>query len=94
MESEILTFAQLTGARFVLLTLQVTTCDEPPDHDTAVFGWVTAKGPAEETTLACIGALAVPPPAARLSRAVKRKFIVRVVEGKSSPVKQVLLPQV
>ena len=92
-ESEILTFAQLIGAPAVFATLQVTSCAELPGQEIGVLGAVTAKGPAVETTLTCIGALAVPPPAARLSRAVKRKFIVRLVEGSTSPVRQVLLPQ-
>src|SRR5262245_34307779 len=92
-DREIFTLAALIGDAEVLATFQVTDCDDPPCQLTAVFGCVTAKGPAVETTLTCIAALAVPPPAARLSRAVKRKFMVRVVEGSVSPEKQVLEPQ-
>src|ERR1043166_894799 len=55
-ESDILTFAQLIGALGVLATFHVTVCDDPPDHETAVLGCVTAKGPAVETTLTCIAA--------------------------------------
>ena len=87
LESIILTFAQLIGAPAVFATFQVTSWFELPGQETGVLGAVTAKGPAVETTPTCIAALAVPPPAARLSRAVKRKFIVRVVEGITSPVR-------
>ena len=50
-ESEILTFAQLTGALVVFATFQLTDWEEPPGQDTAVFGCVTVNGPALETTL-------------------------------------------
>ena len=40
-----LTFAQLTGAAFVLATSQVTAWVLPPAQVTAVSGAVTLKGP-------------------------------------------------
>jgi hypothetical protein len=40
-DNEILTFAQLTGAAVVLFTFHVIVCDEPPAHETFVFGDVT-----------------------------------------------------
>ena len=77
----------------MLATFQVIVCGVPPVQEVAVLGCVTAKGPAVDTTLIWRPAFAEPPPEALLSRAVKRKFIVRVVEGSTWPVKQVELPQ-
>ena len=45
-DNEILTFATLSGAMFVLVTFQITVCDVPPAQVTPVFGVVTLKGPA------------------------------------------------
>src|SRR4051812_17020899 len=61
-ESVILTFAQLTGALFVLLTFQVTVwapLSVPPP-----FGAVTAKGPAVLVTVNTELAVLIPPPVA------------------------------
>lgn len=60
-EREIFTLAQLTGAAVVLATFQVTVWDEPPAHDTAVFGDVTEKGPDELLTVTVISAKLVCP---------------------------------
>ena len=53
-DRDIFTFVQLIGATFVLFTLQVIVCDEPPAQDTAVLGAVTAKGPAVPFTVTTI----------------------------------------
>src|SRR5688572_22396902 len=61
-ESVIFTFAQLTGALLVLLTLQVTfwaPLNVPPP-----FGTVTANGPAVSVTVNTEAAVLIPPPLA------------------------------
>ena len=50
-ESEILTFATLTGAAVVLATFQVTVWTEPPATWIEVFGDVTLNGPEEFVTV-------------------------------------------
>ena len=50
-DKEIFTLAQLTGAAVVPFTVHVMVCEEPPAHDTAVLGAVTAKGPAVPFTV-------------------------------------------
>jgi hypothetical protein len=84
------TLAQETGDADVFATFQVTACVEPAAHVTAVLGAVTVNGPASLRTLSCMVSMAVPPPPARLSRAVTRNVIVRVVVGSSSPMVLVL----
>src|SRR5688572_2733687 len=84
-ESVIFTFAQLTGALFVLATFQVIVWFVPVAHDAPAAGLVTTKGPASLRTFTCVAAEFTPPPPLRLSRAVTRKFIVRVVVGRDSP---------
>jgi hypothetical protein len=69
-ESEIFTFAQLTGAAGVFATFHPTVCVDPTDHTTAVFGAVTRNGPDEVVTVACIVEVLMAAPPARLSRAV------------------------
>src|SRR4051812_47034569 len=49
----------------------VTVWDEPPVHETAVFGAVTENAP--ETNATVIVLFVKPPPPARLSRTVQRK---------------------
>jgi hypothetical protein len=88
-ESVIRTLAALTGAAVVLATLQVTVSGLPPRTLTEVLGAVTAKGPLSARTLTSVVTSLMPPPPARLSRTVTRKFIVRVVVGMTSPVRQV-----
>ena len=44
------------------------------------------NGPESLRTFTCVAAELTPPPPARLSRAVTRKFIVRVVVGIDSPI--------
>ncbi len=83
-ESRMATLAQLTGAAVVDATFQVTVWPEPAAQETAVFGAVTWNGPAVEVTLTVIVSFWTPPPPARLSRAVTRKVIVRVVAGSTS----------
>jgi len=87
---DIFTFAQLTGPPEVFATFQVTVCCVPPVQVVAPLGDVTTKGPAAEVTLSTIASELTPPPAARLSRAVTRKFIARVVVGSISPIVDVL----
>ena len=55
-ESEILTFATLTGAAVVLATSHVIVCDEPPAHETLVLGAVTLNGPAVLVTFTTVSA--------------------------------------
>src|SRR5439155_1870440 len=57
----------------------------------AEAGWVTVNGPESLRALTCVAAELTPPPPARLSRAVTRKFIVRVVAGIDSP--NVMVPE-
>src|SRR5262245_24667558 len=90
-ERLILTLAQLTGAAVVPLTFQVTVCVPPPVQVTAVFGAVTANGPAAAVTFTVVEALETPPPPARLSRTTALKVIVRVIVGIASPKLDVLL---
>ena len=82
-ERRILTLAALIGALVVPATFQVMVC--APDNVTAVAGEVTTNGPALVVTVICVSAAAVAPPVCRLSRAVTRKFIVRLVVGNLSP---------
>src|SRR5215471_433859 len=89
-DSDIFTFAQFTGEDAVFATFQVTVWAVLPVHVTAVLGEVTRNGPAEDVTLRTIESEFTPPPAARLSRAVTRKFIERVVVGSNSPIVDVL----
>jgi len=84
-ERSIDTFAQETGAAAVPATFQVTVCVEPPAQSTADAGKVIAKGPAVETEVTVVVSEFTPPPPPRLSRAVRRKFIVRDVVGIVSP---------
>ena len=84
-EREIATFAQEIGVRFVFATFQVTVCVEAAGQETADAGAVIAKGPAVETEATVVVSEFTPPPPPRLSRAVSRKFIVRVVVGRVSP---------
>lgn len=60
-ETDIFTFAQLTGDAVVLATFHVIVCDELPAHDTAVLGAVTANGPDELVTVTVISAKLVCP---------------------------------
>src|SRR5688572_21284202 len=80
------TFAVLIGAMLVLPTFQVTVCAEPAAQVTAVFGAVTANGTPALLTVIAVNASFVPPPPARLSRTVTRKFSVRFAFGSTSPV--------
>src|SRR5688572_24725715 len=82
------TLAVLTGAAVVDATFQVTVCAEPEGQLTAVFGAVTANGPAAVVTVTLLLASFVPPPPARLSRAVTQKVIVRFVLACTSPTKK------
>jgi hypothetical protein len=63
-ESEIFTFAALTGAASVPLTFHVMTDGAPPTRDTAVFGAVTWNGPAAAETTRLDDAVLIPPVAA------------------------------
>ena len=89
-ERVMLTFAQLTGAVEVPATFHVTVSVVPPVQTSGVFGEVTTNGPAVDVTLRTIASEFTPPPAARLSRAVTLKFIVRVVVGNNSPIAEML----
>jgi len=62
----------------------------PSAQLTAVLGAVTIKGPAAVAVVTATDASFVPPPPARLSRAVTRKFMVRAVLGSTSAVSQVV----
>ena len=84
-ESEIFTFAAPIGAAAVFATSQVTVCSEAPGQDTAVFGEVTRNGPASPRTASTMSSEALPPPPARLSRAVTRNVMLRVMLGSTSP---------
>ena len=53
-DKDIFTLAQLTGEAVVLATDHVIACAEPPAHDTAVLGAVTAKGPDAALTVTTI----------------------------------------
>src|SRR6185503_4413403 len=64
---------------------QVTVCVVPPDQVTAVLGAVTANGPTSLRTDTVVVSVAKPPPFERLSRAVTRNVMVRVVVGSDSP---------
>jgi hypothetical protein len=52
-DREIVTFAVLTGAAVVPATLQVTSWVDVPTQVRAVFGCVTANGPAEVVEVTC-----------------------------------------
>ena len=60
-DNRIFTLAQFTGAAVVLATAHVTVCDEPPSHETFVFGIVTWKGPEVLVTVTAISVKAVWP---------------------------------
>ena len=81
-------FAVLTPLAVVPATFQVMLWLEPAAQLTAVSGAVTIKGPANVVLVTATDASLVPPPPARLSRAVTRKFIVRPVVGNTSAVSQ------
>ena len=83
-DNKIATLAQFTGERFVLLTLQLTVCVDPTGHDTAVFGAVTAKGPALPLTVTSTSSLLLLAPPALLSLTVKRKLSDRATDGRTS----------
>jgi hypothetical protein len=89
-DREIFTLAQFTGEDAVFATFQLTVCVVLPVQVTLVFGDVTRKGPAVDVMFRTIASELTPPPAARLSRAVTRKFIARVVAGSISPIVVVL----
>ena len=83
-ERVIVTFAQLTGARLVLLTFQVTVwapLNVPPP-----LGAVIANGPEFPSTVIATELSLTPPKPLRLSRTVARKFIVRETAGRFSAV--------
>jgi hypothetical protein len=84
-EREISTFAQEIGVRFVPATFQVTVCVELAGQLTADAGAVIVKGPAVAREVTVVVSEFTPPPPPRLSRAVRRKFIVRLVVGIVSP---------
>ena len=84
-ERRIFTDEQLTGDAVVLATSHLTVCCVPPFQVTAVFGAVTAKGPAALVTLRVTLSFATPPPPDWLSRTVRRKVRVRFVVGRYSP---------
>lgn len=85
----IATLAQKIGATLVPATFQVTVCELRPGQLKAVFGWVTTNGPAAAFTVTAIDATPTPP--VRLSRAIRRKDIVRLRVGIDSPRVAVLL---
>src|SRR6185436_688171 len=87
-ERRIFTLAALTGALAVPATSHVTVCT--PAKTPPLLCDVTRNGPAAVVTLTCISDVFTPPPPARLSRAVTRKFIVRVVVGITSPIASAL----
>jgi hypothetical protein len=84
-EREIATLAQEIGARFVPATLHVTVCVEAAGQLTADAGAVIVNGPAVAREVTVVVSEFTPPPPPRLSRAVRRKFIVRFVVGDVSP---------
>jgi ABC-type amino acid transport substrate-binding protein len=86
-ESEILTFAALTGAAVVPLTFQVTLKLLKAGTLTAVFGAVTANGPAVPLIVTTEVAVLIPPPLARLSRVTTWNVMLRAIAGSSSPVR-------
>src|ERR1041385_3088226 len=88
-ERRMFTAAVLTGALVVPATFQVT--DWKPESVAVVLGAVTANGPELKFTPTCMSAVAKAPPPGRLSRAVTRKFMVRLVAGSFSPAETVLL---
>src|SRR5689334_16646338 len=82
-ESRMFTLAVFTGATLVFATSHVTVC--APASNMLVLGEVTRNGPALALTVTDMLAIATPPQAARLSRAVTRKLSVRLVVGRYSP---------
>src|SRR5262245_2835135 len=72
----IFTLLQFTGATLVLLTLHVTVWVVPTGHVSPPLGAVTWNGPAPPATVSATWSSRVPPPPARLSRTVTRKFSV------------------
>src|SRR5688572_11196746 len=90
-DSRMRTFAAPTGATAVFATSQVTVCVEPAGQLTFVLGAVTTNGPASAREVTVVVSAEKPPPPERLSRAVTRKVMVRVVVGSDSPSVDVLL---
>src|SRR5262249_54265388 len=88
-ESRMLTVAALIGALALPPGFHVIVCW--PAQTTKLLGEVTTSGPPLVTTVTIMSALFTPPPPARLSRAVTRNCIVRLVDGSSSPAVIVLL---
>ena len=86
-EREILTFAALTGAAVVPATFQVTVKLLFPGMEIAVLGAVTVKGPGVPLTITFDDVVLMPPPLARLSRAITWNTMVRLMAGSSSPVR-------
>src|ERR1039458_4966820 len=78
-----MTLAALTGALAVPATFQVMVCALV--QATPAAGEVTTKGPALVVTVTCISEEAVAPALAEMSRAVTRKFSVRLAVGNISP---------
>ena len=85
-DSVMRTFAVDTGASALEATFHATVATLPAANVAAVFGAVTANGPAAFATVTTVLASFVPPPPARLSRTVTRKFSVRLTFGSTSPV--------
>jgi hypothetical protein len=90
-DKEIFTLAQLTGAAVVLATAQVMVCEDPPTHETAVLGALTANGPEVALTVTVISVNDVCPTdtgavelKGALSLTVSLKFNVRATELKAS----------
>lgn len=80
------TFAQFTPFAVVPATFQVTVWEEPPAHEIAVFGALTANGPAVPLTVTIMSSLLFAEPPALLSRTVNLKFKFLATEGKASTV--------
>ncbi|CAM3740799.1 hypothetical protein FLSA109164_12645 [Flavobacterium saliperosum] len=80
------TLAQFTPFAVVPATFQVTVWDEPPAHEIAVFGALTANGPAVPFTVTIISSLLLAEPPALLSLTLNLKFKFLATEGKASTV--------
>ena len=85
------TFAQLTGGKLLLFTLQVISCVEPAGQLTLLFGETTSKGPEVAVVVTTISVKAVCPTLmggvalySELSRTVNLKFRVRDTELRAS----------
>jgi hypothetical protein len=87
-DSEIRTFAALTGELVVFATFQVTLNAESGAIVMPAFGAVTANGPDPPSTVTVDIAVLMPPPPARLSRATTLNVIVRPIAGSSSPTRK------